>query len=293
MINRFAETLKNILKSDEKSVLILMGIGRYMFKECMEYCPQRCFDIGVMESTAVGMAAGLSAMGLIPFLYTWSPFLVERSYEQLKLDFGSQKLRGNFIGAGASYDLTAFGDSHYCPADVPILKQIKNMQIVAPGTADEFEILFNEAYNNDSPTYYRLSNQSNQKSYSVAFGKAHIIQKGSKCTVLVIGPMLNYIIPFIHEYDMTILYYTTIVPFDGETLKNNVAGNRILILEPYNKGAVLGDVLEALSGNFVKIEMIGNEKDARCNLGGFTENYKNWGWDQNTIRMKLEKLMEE
>lgn len=293
MVKRFAEELRKIIRTDKNSVLILMGIGRFMFRESMECYPQRVIDVGIMEPAAVGMAAGMSAMGMIPFLYTWSPFLVERAYEQLKLDFGDQNLGGNFIGAGASYDLTAFGDSHYCPADVPILKQIRNMQIVVPGTAEEFAILFRDAYNNNCPTYYRVTSQMNEMSFAVNFGRANVVRKGSRATVIVVGPILSYILPVVEQYDVTVLYYTTVVPFDRETLQNNVSENRIMICEPYNKGGILGDVLEALPDHFLKVEMIGFEKDRVCNLGKYSENVSDWRWDSDTVRKKIEKLLKE
>lgn len=293
MFKRFAEEMKTILKENEESILILMGIARYTFKESKAYYSQRVIDVGIMEPAAVGIAAGMAAKGLIPFLYTWAPFLIERAYEQLKLDFGCQELGGNFIGNGASYDLTSYGNSHYCPSDVPILKQIKNMQIVVPGTADEFAVLFKEAYNNGCPTYYRLSENMNDESNRVEFGKANIIKKGECATIIVVGPMLNYILPIMQEYDVTIIYYTTIVPFDKETLQKNISGNRIMIVEPYHKGAILDEIIEALSGYHLKIEMIGFDINSVCNLGGYSENVSDWGFDQNTIKKKLEKLLEE
>lgn len=292
MFQRFAKEMKAILKEEENSILILMGIRQYTFKESKESCPQRVIDIGIMEPAAVGMAAGMAAKGLNPFLHTWSPFLIERAYEQLKLDFGCQNLGGNFIGAGASYDLTAYGDSHYCPSDVPILKQIKNMQIVVPGTADEFAVLFRAAHNNGCPTYYRLSESVNDKSNTVEFGKASVLKKGECATIIVVGPMLNYILSIADDYDVTVLYYTTIVPFDRETLRENISGNRVMIVEPYNKGAILSEVAEALSGYHLKIEMIGFETNSVCNLGEYSENISDWGFDMTAVRLKLEKLLE-
>lgn len=293
MFQRFAEEMKSVLMERENSVLILMGIRQYTFRECQKNYPERVIDMGIMEPSAVGMAAGMAAKGLNPFLHTWTPFLVERAYEQLKLDFGSQNLGGNFIGAGASYDLTAYGDSHYCPSDVPILKQIKNMQIVVPGTADEFAILFRAACNNGCPTYYRLTENTNDINSAVTFGKASVLKKGRSATVIVVGPMLNYILPVAAEYDVSLIYYTTIVPFDGETLRKNISGNRVMIVEPYHKGAILEDVVEALSGCSLKIELIGFSMDHVCELGRFSENLSNWGFDKNMIRWKLERLLEE
>lgn len=293
MFQRFSEEMKVILKNEEKSVLILMGIRQYTFKDCKEYYPQRVIDTGIMEPAAVGIAAGIAAKGLNPFLHTWTPFLVERAYEQLKVDFGCQRLGGNFIGAGASYDLTAYGDSHYCPSDVPILKQIRNMQIIVPGTADEFAALFRTAYDNGCPTYYRLSENINNKSFAVEFGKANVLQMGKLATIVVVGPMLDYILPVANEYDVTVVYYTTIVPFDKKTLRENISGNRVMIVEPYNKGAILGEIVETLSGHHLKIEMIGFEINSVCHLGEYSENISDWGFDKNAIKTKLEKLLEK
>lgn len=293
MFKRFAEEMKAILIENEYSVLILMGIRQFTFRESKRDYPQRVIDVGIMESAAVGIAAGMAAKGLIPFLHTWTPFLIERAYEQLKLDFGCQEFGGNFIGAGASYDLTSYGDSHYCPSDVPILKQIRNMQIVVPGTADEFAVLFRAAYNNGCPTYYRLSDNMNEKNNNVEFGKASIIKKGKRATIVVVGPMLNFILPVAKEYDVTIIYYTTVVPFDKKTLQKNMTGDRILLVEPYHKGAILDEVIEALSGYHLKIEMVGFDINSVCSLGEYSENVSDWGFDQNTIERKLEKLLEE
>ena len=85
MFKRFTEEMKAILIENEYSVLILMGIRQYTFRESKRDYPQRVIDVGIMESAAVGMAAGMAAKGLIPFLHTWTPFLIERAYEQLPI----------------------------------------------------------------------------------------------------------------------------------------------------------------------------------------------------------------
>ena len=105
--------------------------------------------------------------------------------------------------------------------------------------------------------------------------------------------MLDYILPAAEEYDVTVLYYTTVVPFDRETLRKYISGHRIMIAEPYHKGAVLGEVVEALSGYPLKIELIGFEVDSVCSLGEYSENISDWGFDQITVKRKLEKLLEE
>lgn len=291
MVKQFVNNVSALIENDPQTVLVLSGIRQFSFRNVMEKYPERAFDIGIMEDAAAGVAAGLAASGMIPFLHTWAPFLIERAYEQLKIDFGTQGLQGNFISAGASYDLTNFGESHYCPADVPILKQINNMEIVIPGTAEEFSKLLMESYNDGNPTYYRLSEQVNGKSYDVSFGKATVIKKGTKGTIIAVGPMLDIILSAAESLDVTILYYTTIEPFDVDTLKENLSGNKIIICEPYNKGAFLTDIIQEMNGEGLKIEFIGFEKTKNCKLGSFEENKSYWGIDNQSVEKRLKNFL--
>ena len=90
----------------------------------------------------ISMAAGLSNEGLKPIVHTIAPFIVNRAYEQLKIDFGYNKLNGNFVSIGASYDYASLGCTHHCPEDINLMYNIPNMQIVVPGSSEEFDALF-------------------------------------------------------------------------------------------------------------------------------------------------------
>lgn len=294
MIKRFSQVLSQKMLEDERLILFLCGIGRFSFRIPMEQVPDRAIDLGVLESAAIGMAAGISASGMIPCVYTWSAFLVERAYEQLKLDFGYQKLAGNFFGAGASYDLMEFGNSHYCPSDVNILKQIPNMQIVVPGNKEEFETLFNQSYANDLPTYYRLSEQAHQiSSTEICFGKASVIKRGQQLTIVVVGYLLGNVMKAVSDLDVTVIYYSTVVPFDRETLYQNHQGNKVLVCEPYNKSGVLVDVSEALIGRFDSIDVIGVDVLFESNFGSYEENADVLGLDAYSIRKRIEQILEK
>ena len=104
MRKQFVKTVENILNADDKSVLLLGDIGVFGFRNAFKDHPTRTYNIGILEQSTIGLAAGLSKTGLIPFVHTIAPFIVERSLEQLKIDFGYQNLNGNFISVGASYD---------------------------------------------------------------------------------------------------------------------------------------------------------------------------------------------
>lgn len=293
MRKQFVKTVESILEKDKKSVLLLGDIGVFGFKKAFELFPDRVFNIGILEQSTIGMASGLSMQGLIPIVHTIAPFLVERSMEQLKNDFGYQKLGGNFISVGSSYDYAALGCTHHCPGDVGMLKNIPNMEIVLPGASTEFDILFRESYANGNPTYFRLSEKQNSKSYNVKFGQAEIIKKGKLATIIAVGPMLELVMMATDSLDVTILYYTTVIPFDKKTLKENSESGKILLCEPYYKGALLPEILETLSSTPLLLESIGVPMQMLTNYGTASEHDESIGFTYKNIREKLLRLIKQ
>ena len=293
MRKQFVKTVESILEKDKKAVLLLGDIGVFGFKRAFELFPDRVLNIGILEQSAVGLAAGLSINGLIPIIHTIAPFLVERSIEQLKDDFGYQKLGGNFVSVGASYDYAALGCTHHCPGDVGMLKNIPGMEIVLPGTAEEFDKLFRKSYANGKPTYFRLSEKQNSQSHNVKFGQAEIVKKGKLATILAVGPMLELAIMAAEDLDVTILYYTAIIPFDKKTLKENSESGKILLCEPYYAGALLPEILETLSPKPVSVESIGVPIQMMTNYGTAGEHDESIGFTYKNIRKKLLKLIKQ
>ena len=277
MREAFVNTTKELIEKDEKTALVLGGISVASFAECIQKFPCRVFDVGIMEQTGIGIAAGMAITGMIPIYHTIAPFLAERAYEQLKIDFGYQKIGGNFISNGASIDYSSFGATHQCPAEVAILKQIPGMQIVTAGTAKEFEALYRANYNNGKPTYYRMCRETNTFDNDVILGKANVIKRGKQLTVLAVGPMLKLAIDATEGLDVTILYYTSVAPFDYETLSNNCPSGRVIVCEPYYKGALLYDVVRALGGNISYIETFGLPHVFCEHYGTTTQNMEYWG----------------
>ena len=148
MRKQFVSSLKNILYNDQRTVLMLGDIGVYGFREELKNLSTRAYNIGILEQSTISVAAGMSRSGLIPFIHTISPFMVERALEQIKDDFGYQNLNGNFVSIGNSYDFAALGCTHHCPGDIQILSSIPNIKIFAPGTSSEFDYLLSKNYQN-------------------------------------------------------------------------------------------------------------------------------------------------
>ena len=136
--------------------------------------PTRVVDVGIMEQTMVGVAAGFAMEGFHPIAHSLSPFMAERPYEQLKLDFGYQGLGGTFVGVGGSYDYAASGGTHHSPADAGVMLGIPGMEVLVPGHGDEVDQLLRSSYANGRPTYLRASVTTNAEAHEVGPGRIEV-----------------------------------------------------------------------------------------------------------------------
>lgn len=293
MRQQLVKTVESILAQDDRLVLLLGDIGIFGFRKAFESFVDRVYNIGILEQSTISLAAGLSMEGFIPVVHTIAPFIVERSLEQLKIDFCYQLLGGNFISVGSSYDYAALGCTHHCPGDVGILKNLPGMEIVLPGTAGEFDILFRQAYANNNPTYFRLSERVNSTEHKVSFGKAEVVKRGEQATVIAVGPILEAVIAACKEIDATILYYTTVVPFDADTLKKNAVSSKIILCEPYYRGVLSLGILAAMKPRPITLECIGIPYKMLTNYGLASEHDDCLGLTASRIRKRIEEFIYE
>ena len=293
MRKQFVQTVESLLDEDGKIVLLLGDIGVFGFRNSFKKYPKRVYNIGILEQSTVGLAAGLSMTGLIPVVHTIAPFVVERCIEQLKNDFCYQKLGGNFVSVGGSYDYAALGCTHHCPADVNLLKNLPGMEIIVPGTAAEFDQLFHQVYANNNPTYYRLSERENTASFDVSFGKAVVVQEGSQATVVAVGPTLNAVLKAVEGLDVSVLYYTSVMPFDEDTLKCHCLSGKILLCEPYYVGGLTSDIVYSMWPMKVLIDSIGIPLQFLDRYGRAEDHDKTIGLTPSNIRSRLEILINE
>lgn len=129
----------DIMNKDEKVVVLLGDISVHAFKDVFDKYPKRIYNVGILEQSMVGMAAGLAMADMIPIVHTIEPFLVERAFEQIKDDFGYQELRGNIVGVDVSETAPNLGYTHQCPYAIKMMEFVKGMLTHRPGSAEDFD----------------------------------------------------------------------------------------------------------------------------------------------------------
>ena len=292
MRGQFVKTVSKLIQNDDRVVLLLGDIGVYGFRDMLTNYPQRAYNIGILEQSTISLSAGLSLSNLIPIIHTIAPFIVERALEQIKVDLCYQGLGSNLVSVGASYDYAALGCTHHCPADIPTLNEIPDIELIVPGHPDEFDKLFNQNYDNDKTTYFRLSESKNNQSYNVEFGKNVILQEKGEVVIIAVGTTLKAVLEASSDLDVTIIYCTTIKPFDFSSIKKFL-NKKILIVEPYYSGPILTNIhreLNNLAGNF---SMIGVPNNFINKYGNKDDIDKMIGLDSEAIKKRILGIINE
>jgi transketolase len=245
MREQFARTTIDLVEQDLSVALVLAEISVSYFEKAMADHPDRVINVGIREPLAVNVAAGLALSGMRPIVHTIAPFLVERSFEQIKLGFSHQDVGGVLVSVGASYDISSGGRTHQAPGDVALLDTLPDWTVHVPGHEDEVDVLLRLAVQGDGRVYVRLTTGRN--SASMPIGETTVVRRGSRATVLAVGPMLDNVLAATAGLDVTVLYTATIRPFDPSALVSTLGAADVVLVEPYAAGTSAWHVDQALS----------------------------------------------
>ena len=247
---QFADTMLEVGQKDPDLVVLIGDISHFALQPFAQACPGRFYNIGICEPTIVSMGAGLAKAGLYPVMHTIAPFLIERSFEQIKLDFCYQHLGGNLVSVGSAFDYANLGCTHHCYDDWALIKSLPGTQIIYPATSIEFDALFRQTYRNDNLTLFRLPESQHGYEFvesDLQVGKSIKITDGRNLTIIATGPHLQDALDARTEliqigWDPEIIYVHTIKPLDVELIHASALKTRhILVIEEHVRNGGLGD----------------------------------------------------
>jgi transketolase len=281
-------TAVELFERDERVAIVMADISLDYLRPAVEHDPRRAVNAGIMEQTAVGIAAGFALEGFHPIVHTLTPFLTERPLEQIKLDFAYQALGGTFISAGAAYDYGMSGGTHHAPGDIQALGSIPGVEVLVPGSAPETDALLRASYANGRVTYLRTSTAENREPLDIAPGGLTVVRRGEGVTVVAAGPLLSRTLDALDGIDATVLYATTLVPLDAETLASEAAASpKVVLVEPAYEGTSAGQVAMALSHRPTRLLSIGVPRRFIERYGTAAEHDAALGLDVRGIRERV------
>jgi transketolase len=287
MRDRFYELATEALWNDERVAVVLADIGEANIPEH----PRR-FNVGIREQLMIGLAAGLALEGYRPVVHSYAPFLVERPYEQLKLDLGHQDVGAVLVSTGASYDASSAGRTHQAPEDVAALAALPGWTIEVPGHVGELERAFARALTSDGRVYIRLSDETNAA--AVDGDGLTVLRRGSDSAPLVVavGPTLDQVLAATADRDATVAYLATVRPFDGGGLRAALRGTDVVLVEPYLAGTSAAEVAAALVDRPHRLLALGVPLGELRRYGTGAEHRAAHGLDAAGIRRSLDDFVE-
>ena len=156
--------------------------------------PDRHFNAGIAEANMTGMAAGMAAMGLIPFCSTFAMFGAGRAYEQVRNSIAYPRLNVKLAMTHAGVSVGEDGGSHQCVEDLALMRAIPGMTVICPADASETRRAVFAAAEMDGPVYLRLARLASpvfEDEQPFEIGRANVLREGADVAVFATGLMVS------------------------------------------------------------------------------------------------------
>ena len=157
MRKEFGKTITELAKKDKDIYLVVGDIGFGTFDEFKELFPKRFINMGICEQSMVGVVSGMALEGLKPYVYTITPFLIERAFEQVKLDIDEQNVNVKLVGYA---DYPEQGPTHSEIDAQWLTSKFKNIVSFFPKNSEETKNFLLESYDSKKPTFISLKKDS-------------------------------------------------------------------------------------------------------------------------------------
>jgi transketolase len=281
----------DLLDEDPRLAVVLADITAEAFEPARRRHPHRVINVGIREQLLISVAGGLALAGMRPIAHTFASFLIERPFEQIKLDLNHQGAGAVLVSAGGSYDEPGYGRTHQAPGDVALLGTLPGWTVHVPGHPDEARRLLRSAAAADGLVYLRLSAQSNAAALDTSPDGAAVLRSGARGTVVAVGPVADEVITATRGMDVTVLYAATIRPFDGAALRATLGAAAVVLVEPYLAGTSVPAVAAALPDIPHRVLGLGVGREELRRYGTPAEHRAAHGLDAASLRARIEGFL--
>ena len=215
--------------------------------------PDRHFNCGIAECNMVDVGAGLSTMGLVPFVSTFAMFAAGRAYEQVRNTIGYPHLNVKICATHGGISVGEDGASHQCCEDFGLMRTIPGMTVMCPSDDVEARKMVHAAYEMEGPVYIRFGRAAtpvyHDESFTFTVGKGEVLQDGTDVAIIATGILVPEAIEAgkrLAEMGIKarVINMATIKPLDEElVVKAARECGRIITVEEHN---IIGGLGEAV-----------------------------------------------
>lgn len=190
--------------------------------------PDRHIDCGIAECNMMGIAAGLSTTGIVPFASTFAMFAAGRAFEQVRNSIGYPHLNVKIGATHAGISVGEDGATHQCNEDIALMRTIPGMVILNPADDVEAKACVKAAYEYNGPVYLRFGRLAvpvinDRPDYKFELGKGVVLREGKDVTIVATGLCVSSALEAAEKLaadgiDAKIINIHTIKPLDEELI---------------------------------------------------------------------------
>lgn len=194
--NVFGEALLEVARENDRVVVLDGDLGNSTKTEYVrQNFPDRFFNIGIAESNLVGIGAGLAACGFIPWITSFSSFLLCNAYDQLRLAVAMSNINAKVLGSHGGITLGKDGPTQMGIEDLALVGGLPTFTILVPSDPASMHAAVRAATDHKGPVFLRSSRVALPEIYPMddcpfEIGKANVVRQGKDVTLIGCGIMV-------------------------------------------------------------------------------------------------------
>ncbi len=263
MRNAFADEITNISKEDSRVVVLSGDIGNRLFDNFKDVSNGRFFNCGIAEANMMGVAAGMALTGYRPVVYTITPFVTARCFEQIRVDVCYHEAPVIIVGTGSGLSYANLGATHHSLEDIAILRTLPGMKIFCPCDATEMRKGLRAALKQNNPLYMRIGKKGEPdltgEFDEFVIGQANTLRLGNDVCLIGSGTIMPVIMEAAEKLNeqgisARIVNMHTVKPLDTKTLSELASQYELIaIIEEHGRiGGLYGAISEWLASQRVR-----------------------------------------
>ena len=299
----FGEGLTELGRKNPNIVALCADLtGSLKMQDFKKENPERFYQVGVAEANMMGIAAGLTIGGKIPFTGTFANFSTGRVYDQIRQSIAYSSKNVKICASHAGLTLGEDGATHQILEDIGLMKMLPGMTVINPCDFNQTKLATIAISKLEGPVYLRFGrpkvpNFTNEKS-NFEIGKGLLLKKGSDVTLIATGHLVWEALQAAEEIkkqniDVEVINIHTIKPLDNKIIIDSVKKTRCLVTaEEHN---YIGGLGESISGMLSKKYPTPQEfvavNDSFGESGSPNQLMEKYGLNKKTIIHKINKVI--
>lgn len=239
----FAQAMIDFFDRRKEMVFITGDLGYMALEKVQQKFGDHFINAGVAEQNMVSIAAAMAHEGFLPWVYSISPFVTLRPYEQIRNDVCLHQLPVKLVGNGGGYGYGIMGATHHNNEDIGAMRILPNMQVYVPFIATDVAEAVAQMLQDPNPNYLRLNSAANIAQPVSSFSAWRKIKDGNKGVAVGTGPVTANLLSTQHDLEIWVLSIFPIVSIPDELAASVQRCGKLITIEEHRGECGLRETL--------------------------------------------------